>query len=191
MSLNARQLRFVDEYLIDLNATQAAIRAGYSAKTAGQIGSRLLKDVEIMLIIETKRAQLTANAGLSQERVVGELVKIGFSDMSQFAAWGPDGVTMRDSAALPAGATACIAEVSETITEAGGTKRFKLHDKVQALITLGKHLGLFPDRHELTGKNGGPVQVAASEWRFGDRVIRFGAAAHGTGRESPRVAGRN
>ena len=65
--LTPKQARFVDEYLIDLNATQAAVRAGYSAKTAKQIGSRLLTNVDIAAAVSNRQAQISERAGLTLE----------------------------------------------------------------------------------------------------------------------------
>lgn len=72
--LNARQQRFVDEYCIDLNATQAAIRAGYSKNTAEVQASRLLRNVKIAEAIEAKRKRLEVKAEVSAEWVLKELV---------------------------------------------------------------------------------------------------------------------
>jgi phage terminase small subunit len=82
MPLNEKQKRFVKEYLVDLNATQAAIRAGYSKKTAGSQGQRLLKNVEIQTAIQasaTRRAQRTE---ITADRVVEELATVAFSRAS-------------------------------------------------------------------------------------------------------------
>jgi phage terminase small subunit len=73
--MNARQARFVDEYLVDGNATQAAIRAGYSAKTAGQIGARLLKNVQVSAALEAGRALIAESNKLTQAEVVAGLRK--------------------------------------------------------------------------------------------------------------------
>jgi len=71
--LNARQQRFVDEYAIDLNATQSAIRAGYSPKTAKQIGSRLLTHVDIATAVARKQAAAAEQSNLSQRWVLERL----------------------------------------------------------------------------------------------------------------------
>ena len=68
--LNNRQQRFVDEYMVDFNATQAAIRAGYSVKTAGKIGSENLKKPDISRAVEKRRAELSRRTGISVERVL-------------------------------------------------------------------------------------------------------------------------
>lgn len=158
MALNLRQQRFVAEYLKDPNATKAAIRAGYSKKTAMQIGGRLLKNVEICSVLSKAQAQVAEKAGVTAERIVQEYAHIAFSDFRKFAKWGPGGVQITDSETLTDEEARCIAEVSETTTKDGGTIRFKLHDKKGALDSLAKHLGMFVERLDLTSK-GKPIPI--------------------------------
>lgn len=80
--LTDKQQRFVDEYLIDLNATQAAIRAGYSAKTADQQGSRMLANVKVQQAIAERMAERSKRTGVNQDRVVLELAKVAFLKIS-------------------------------------------------------------------------------------------------------------
>ena len=80
--LTDRQQQFVDEYLIDLNATQAAIRAGYSVKTAQEQSSRLLSNVMVQKAIAEKMAERSRRTGVNQDRVVLELAKIAFVKMT-------------------------------------------------------------------------------------------------------------
>jgi phage terminase small subunit len=79
--LTARQQRFVEEYLIDLNATQAAIRAGYSEKTAQVQSSRLLSNVMVAAAIAEAQSARSERTEITQDMVVRELAKIGFSDL--------------------------------------------------------------------------------------------------------------
>ena len=80
--LTEKQQRFVEEYLIDLNATQAAVRAGYSAKTADQQGSRMLANVKVQQEIGERMAERSRRIGVNQDRVVVELSKIAFVKMT-------------------------------------------------------------------------------------------------------------
>ena len=82
--LNPRQQRFVAEYLTDLNATQAAVRAGYSAKTAHSIGPRLLEHVDIAGALAEASQARQARTGITQDRVVAELALLAFSDVSHY-----------------------------------------------------------------------------------------------------------
>jgi phage terminase small subunit len=144
--MTPKQQRFVEEYLIDLNATQAAIRAGYSEKTAAQIGAEnLIKPVVASAIASAQDAR-SSRTKITQDDVLQELARIGFSDMRTFANWGPRGVTLKSVEELDDDASRCVAEVSQTISKEGGSIRFKLHDKPTALINIGKHLGMFSDK---------------------------------------------
>lgn len=162
MALTAKQKLFVREYLIDLNATQAAIRAGYSVKTAEAIGHENLRKPKIAKEVEKAMSEREQRTEITADRVLKELAKIGFANMSDYTTWGPKGVALKDASTLTLEQAAAISEVSETITEAGGSIRFKLHDKISALEKIGKHLGMFKDKVELTGEAGGPLQVIFS-----------------------------
>ena len=144
-----KQKLFVEEYLVDLNATQAAIRAGYSAKTAYSQGQRLLKNDEVQARIAELQAERASRTEVTMDRVVLELSRIAFSDARKVFRWGPDGVTLIDSDDLSDDDAATIAEVSETTSESGGTIRGKRYDKVKALELLGRHLGMFTDNVKL------------------------------------------
>lgn len=81
MPLTPKQERFVDEFLVDLSATQAAIRAGYSRKTANRQGSRMLSNVDISEAIATARKKTPDKFEVTRDNVVRELVKIGFAEI--------------------------------------------------------------------------------------------------------------
>jgi phage terminase small subunit len=149
MPLRPKQQRFVDEYLIDLNATQAAIRAGYSARVAYHQGYENLKKPHIQAAIQTRRQELHAQCEVTQATVVQELARIAFSDLRTYVQWGPDGVRLEPSTTLTPAQARVVCLVSQTVTKDGGTLRLKLHDKVSALDKLARHLGLYtetPDR---------------------------------------------
>ena len=157
--LTPKQQRFVEEYLVDLNATQAAIRAGYSPKTAGQIGERLLKKVEIQQALAERMKAREQRTEVTQDRVVKELAKIAFGDPRNVMSWGPSGVKLKASTELTDDEAAFVSEVSETTTEHGGSLKLKTNDKLKALELLGRHLGMFKEKVEVTGKDGGPIQT--------------------------------
>lgn len=141
--MNPRQKRFVEEYLVDLNATAAAKRAGYSAKSATTRGYRLLQNPAVAAAVAKAQDKRTARTQVSADRVVTELAKVAFGDPRRLLSWGPGGVVLRDSGELTEAEAALVSEVSETRTAAGGTRKVKLHCKLAALNALGKHLGLF------------------------------------------------
>lgn len=118
--LTAKQQRFVDEYLIDLNATQAAIRAGYSEKTARSQGQRLLTNVDIARVIKKAQSAISERNSVTQDDVIRGL-----------------------------------------LTEAKWMGEGSSHSaRVSAWEKLGKHLGMFKDKVEHTGADGGPIVTA-------------------------------
>lgn len=160
--LTVRQQAFVREYLVDLNATQAAIRAGYSPKVAGQEGFRLLKHAQIQTAIHAEQVRRQKRLEITGDRVVQELARLGMSKITDFISWGPNGLELRASDELTDDQARAVSEVTETrktIPQRSGPPveevrlRFKLHDKKGALDSLGKYLGLFVDRHEVDFKN--------------------------------------
>ncbi len=152
--LTPKQRRFVDEYLIDLNATQAAIRAGYSPKTANEQGARLLANVSIAEAIREARDKRQQRTEITQDRVLQEYARLAFCDPRRlFNADGspkPIEELDDDTAAALAGL-----EVREEFegkgqerTLAGYTKKYKLANKLGALDSLAKHMGLFDAKEE-------------------------------------------
>lgn len=138
--LTPKQKRFVDEYLIDLNATQAAIRAGYSPNTANEQGTRLLVNVSISEEIQKRKIELQNKLEITQEKVLQELASIAFANGADFAKIEDnDTVKMIPTDELS----------SEKLPAIAGIKanqygvEVKLHDKVKALELLGKYLGTF------------------------------------------------
>ena len=148
--LTPKQARFVDEYLIDLNATQAAIRAGYSAKTAEWIGPQLLGKTHVQERINSAQRERSARTGITADRVLKEIARVAFADPRMVMSWGPNGVTLRDSSELSDDAAAAVAEVSETWSESGGSRKVKMHDKIAALEKLARHVGLYDDKGDTT-----------------------------------------
>ena len=161
--LTNKQRRFVEEYLFDLNATDAARRAGYSGRTARQMGHENLTKPDIAAEIQEAMERRSERAEITADMVLRELAKIGFSSLRDFVAWGPQGVILKASSELTPEQAACVAEVSQTLTEHGGTTRFKLHDKATALMKIGHHIGMFKDRLdgnlELTVHDPGRAQL--------------------------------
>lgn len=149
--LNAKQRRFVDEYLIDLNATRAAKRAGYSEKTADNIGAELLRKTWVKHAIEEEQAKRSARTGITAERILEELRRIAFADKRRLIKWGPDGVKLRQCDDLADEDAVSVSEISETVTQFGGSLKLKTHDKVKALELLGKHIGMFGDQSDKPG----------------------------------------
>ena len=149
MALTAKQKAFVAEYLIDLNATAAAVRAGYSGKRSAEIGYQLLQKTPVQAAIQEALQAREKRTLITQDRVLAELGKIGFSDLKDFVEFGSGGVTLREDADVDG---AVIAEVSETATQLGSSKKIKLHDKMKALELLARHMGMLNDKLAITGE---------------------------------------
>ncbi len=175
MALTPKQQAFVAEYLIDLNATQAAIRAGYSAETANEQGSRLLANVSVKAAVESAMEERASRTQITADRVLTELAKLGFSDIRRAVKWhsqvnvaavdsdadmealASEGairfavanqVELISSGDIDDDTAAAIAEVSQSST---GALKIKFHDKKGALVDIGRHLGMFNDKLQLSG----------------------------------------
>ena len=148
--LNEKQKRFVEEYLVDLSATKAAIRAGYSENRAGEIGYQLLQKTTVQVAIQKAIQDRSERTKITQDMVVAELSKLAFSNIGNYVSWNQSGVTLLDSENIRPEFLACVSEIKETVTQHGGTVTFKLHDKSRSLETLLKHLGGLKDILDLT-----------------------------------------
>jgi phage terminase small subunit len=145
--LSAKRQRFVDEYCIDFNGTQAAIRAGYSIKSANEQAARLLANVSIRKALDEKRLEIAESSKLKVSDVIDELRKIAFSDITQVISFSNSKAKVKSSRKLSEDARKVIASVSQT--QNGLT--IKMHDKVKALELLGRYLNIFTDRVEVGG----------------------------------------
>lgn len=146
--MTKKQKRFIEEYLVDLNATQAAIRAGYSPDTAKSIGSENLTKPDIQARIAKAMAERSKRTGVNADRVVMELAKIAFVNArdvidAETASLKPD--------AAPEDTAAIQSVKVKTFGEDGLEREIKMADKLKALELLGKHLGMFKDKVELSG----------------------------------------
>ena len=147
--MTEKQKRFCDEYLIDLNATQAAIRAGYSPNTAREQASRLLSNVNVQTEVDKAMAKRSRRTGISQDRVIQELARIGFCKITDVA---DSNGKIKDNASEDD--LACIEsiKVKRSKTENGAVseeREVKIASKVKCLELLGKHLGMWNDKTTL------------------------------------------
>lgn len=153
--MTPKQALFVAEYRKDLNATQAAIRAGYSVNGAGQTAEKLLKNTEIAAAVAEKTQQQLANADITAERVLQEIARLAFSDVSRlFDAAG----NLKPLHTLSPEDSACIAGLEVIIknAEAGDGHTDKVHkikvwDKSKNLEMLAKHFALLTEKVEHSG----------------------------------------
>jgi phage terminase small subunit len=140
--LTAKQQMFVKEYLIDLNATQAAIRAGYSAKTAEWIGPQLLGKSHVSEAVQAEMAKREKRTEITQDRVLNEIGKIAFVNLQDVY---DEGGSLIEVKQLPREVAAALSSIKINLTEACALQEIKLHDKLRALEMIGKHLGMFRD----------------------------------------------
>lgn len=154
--LTPKQQRFVAEYLIDLNATQAAIRAGYSPKTAKVQGSRLLTNVAIASAVGAGKARQLQTAELSAARVLEEYRRLAFIDLRSF--FDDDGnlKAMKDLSAEQGAALASLEVVIKNAKAGDGVTdevhKFKVWDKTRTLESLAKHFGLLKENVNHSGE---------------------------------------
>ena len=144
--MSPRHRRFAAEYLIDLNGTQAAIRAGYKTRSASAQASRLLRRPDVAALIKEGMRERSRRTAVEADQVLTELARIAFADLRSSAEWGPDGVFPKPSKELDEDAARAVAEVTQTQSRTGSMVKVKLFDKRAALESLAKHLGLYDER---------------------------------------------
>ena len=157
MSLTAKQKRFVEEYMIDLNGAAAAIRAGYSAKSARQIGAENLTKPDLRARIDEAMAERSRRTGINADVVIRELARIGLLNAGKVVNFSD--ATVKDTAAEDDLAAIASLKVKTSETDQGTTveREVKFHDKNKALELLGRHLGMFNDKLQVSGE--GTVKI--------------------------------
>lgn len=144
--ITAKQLRFAQEYVVDRNITQAAIRAGYTKRSAYSTGHELLQKPEVQAEVERLTAEIAEKAKIKAEDIVRDLIEVKDRCMQKAP-------VMTFTAAGP----------MQLIDEEGrNVWKFDANGANKSLELLGKHIGMFVDRKELTGRGGGPLQVNAA-----------------------------
>jgi phage terminase small subunit len=166
--LTERQQRFVDEYVVDVNGKQAAIRAGYSHRGAEVTASQLLRNPKVAAaVVEAKRIanEKTSQANaITRERILEETAILAFSDITKFTLTEDGEIGVKPGVSANAVRAISLLEIS-TITDPGGNVRrnvkIRLWDKPSMVKLGGRHAAVegYADRVELTGKDGGPVRT--------------------------------
>ena len=144
-NLTPKQQRFVEEYLIDLNATQAAIRAGYSEKTAKEIGSENLTKPNIAKAIQEAQSKLSERTGITQDYVLNVITET--LDRCRQAE------PVRDKTGEQVYGFNSEEDKYEAVF------KFDATNVLKGAELLGKHLGMFKDKIEHSGPNGGPIDL--------------------------------
>lgn len=190
--LTASQQRFVDEYLVDLNATQAAIRAGYSQKTARSQGQRMLTNVDIQAGIQSAMALRSLATQINANQVLQELALLAFSDITTYIKMRGNTLTLKEFNSLPPGAGRVIKKIKQKPVDLVLDEKFgmqepeirtefqieiELWDKPKSIDMLCKHLGMYlpPDkqpRPDAEGDNTSDPLIealgstAATDWAY-------------------------
>ena len=140
--LRERHRRFVLEYIIDLNGSAAAIRAGYARGKAGARASELLRRPEVQLAIREEMKEREKRLRLSGDRIIDEAMRIAFADPGRIARWSPDGVVLIPSDDLAPDDRAAVKLVSVGGRKGARAQRFEMHDKLAALALLARMTGM-------------------------------------------------
>lgn len=161
--LTPKQIRFVQEYLLDLNGKQAAIRAGYSAKTAEVQASRLLRNAQVAQAVAEAQAKRAKEVGVEQNRVLEELAVVGFSSVQHYTVDDNGDVQLAEG--VPASAWRALSSIKRKVTVRGSGEEatitreveLRLWDKPATIRMCGQHLGMFVER--VGGPDGGPLDL--------------------------------
>lgn len=145
--LTQKQKLFVEHYLVDLNATQAAIKAGYSKRSAMELGYQLLQKPSVSSAIQNAMQERSRRTQITQDRVLEELAAIGFANIYDAINTESGQATYKNIDELPADLQKAIVEIACVPSEDGATKitRLKLACKMKALSMLARHLGILDD----------------------------------------------
>ena len=149
LKLTEKQKLFCKYYLISLNATEAATKAGYSKKTAYSQGQRLLKKVEIANYLEDKAKKRSEKLEITADKVVKEIAKIAFANATDYIDIENGRVDIKDLKNIDTTAIAAAEEVFDKDGIRLGVK-LKFHDKTKSLDMLMRHLGQYKDKVELS-----------------------------------------
>ena len=173
-TLAPRRALFVQEFLVDLDGTKAARRCGWA--NPSQAASLLLSDPYVAAAIEIAKARRLTRVAITQDQVLNEMALLALSRIDHYMIDDDGNVQLRDGA--PEGAMAAVQSIDKKTTvrtDRDGTTtitydvKLKLWDKPTPLRLMGRHVGLFPDRVEHTGRNGGPIEATVT--RIERRII--------------------
>lgn len=162
--MTPKEIKFCQEYLIDLNGTQAAIRAGYSKRSAKEIASENLTKPNIKKWIEDQQKAAAKRTELTQDRILQEYAKIAFSDIRKIFNEQNAVIDIKDiddDTAASISSTESFEEYSRDGVLTGFTKKVKLWDKVRALDSISKVLG-YNAAEKLEVENTGTLNIVSA-----------------------------
>jgi phage terminase small subunit len=184
--LTERQCLFVTEYLVDFNARQAAIRAGYPPASAANRGWELLHECPpVMQRVEAALIERERRTLIEADRVLKEIARIAFADIRHYVTGGPEELMVRPLAQLSDDDAAAVAEIRGA-GQTEGPRSIKLHDKRAALELLARHLGLVGKRRDSQpGLRAGDPDVGDARALLRERLMRYVAATDATEETEP------
>jgi phage terminase small subunit len=155
--LSPKERLFVEDYLVDLNATRAAINAGYSPRSAEVTGHRMLRKAKVREAVREAMAERILRTRVDQDRVIRELARVAFANVTDFANWDDDGLNFIPASQLDPGIAAAVKTVrdcrqpgqvvlpnGDSIVVDHTTRLIVMHDKIRALELLARHVGILP-----------------------------------------------
>lgn len=163
--LTSKQIRFCQEYIVDMNATQAAIRAGYSEKSAMEQGYQLLQKTPVRQKVDELKVAQQKRIEISADTILRELLRLATVDVTQ--AFDERG-WLKDLKDIPEDVRRAISglEIQELFQGEGEdrhiigvVRKLRFYDKIKPLELLGKHIKLFADRIEHSGPDGKPIET--------------------------------
>ena len=169
--LTVLEERFAMEYLIDGNATQAAIRSGLPSRKPLSAGTKMLHRPAVAAAIAAERQRRAERVRVSADRVLGEMARIAFSDIGAIAEWDEDGVTLKPKAEIGPHDRAAIVEIRSRRGAHGADTQIRLHSKRYALEGLARHLGLY-GRGAKTIAEAEPSDAKAAREELRERLMR-------------------
>jgi phage terminase small subunit len=143
--LSEKHRLFLNEYLKDLNGKQAAIRAGYSVKSAKVTASRMLTNDNLRSELSKRLKEIYDNYKNDQEKIIRELAVVGFSRITDYMTILKEGMTIKDSDEIPEELIGALSEITIAERKDGKRKTIKLHNKIEALKLLGNYHRLFDE----------------------------------------------
>ena len=187
--LTPKQQRFVEEYLIDLNGAGAMRRAGYTSKNPDVDAAGLLVKPSIIDAIQTARVKMSERCQIKADDVLRERAKLAFSNMMDYIVITPNGDAYVNLARLTREQAAAITELTSEVyldgkgEDAREVKRtkIKLADKRASLADIAKQLGFDIEKKEISGPDGGPIQVTDVALTDAERAERITALLHRAG----------
>jgi phage terminase small subunit len=189
--LSEKEKTFISEYLVDLNGSQAAIRAGYSRKSVAKMAYLILKRPRVIEAIAQAQAERLAVIDMRAEDVLTELSAVARGNVLDYMRIGPSGEPVVDFSGLDRTHAAALSEItvedfadSRTASKRDGRRvKFRMHDKVAALDKLAKHFGLLRERVSHENPDGSPLSPVHSPRQVARAVLallREGASSEET-----------